>query len=594
MAHPETFLPNRNGDRVEQLLWFLLGLLPYCSIARMPPNPSFWGQWTAVLLFLLWWALQAARPANDGTARVPWTALLLGSLAAWLLLQPLFGLTSLSLAWTGVAGLVIAALALCSTASIDDPARRERLVHAFAAGTLVALVLNAAAVAIGRAGYELLMFTFYPASVQPRAAGLIGQANQLGTLAVLALAGAMLLYRATRLPGWALWGTVLLSAVVLAASGSRIALLCWVAMMVVAAWGARRPAIGGERALSLGRLGVFAALFAAIQLAWGMLAAGSVVDTTSSALSRPQDGFRQSMMSDALSLWLRHPLAGVGTGRYAEGRLHELDGTLLEAHANNAHNALLQALAEWGAIGGLMLAAAGVLLLAAAWRSLRASDAPAVPVFAVTWVLCLMVYSMAEYPLWLANFLIPFALMAGWLRQPALAGPRTGPRSGARAAVVATVAVAACGLIAGDYLRHQRLAMRLMADMVNSRDGKVHVPLADAAAIAKLTAFPGYASLMLARTLPLNTDVISLKLDIATQAMHTVANHETIARYVAFAVVAGQRDRAEAMMEALRRRHPLLHFKTMRVVAEFGRANADVRAFAEAQAPTAGFAPSTP
>src|SRR5687767_7915276 len=148
MSHPEPFKPTGNGARTEQLLWLLLGLLPYCSIARMPPNPSFWGQWTALLLFLLWWALQGVQPARDERARVPWTALLLASLAAWLLLQPVLGITSLSLAWTGVAGLVIAALALSTTASIDDPARRDRLVQAFAAGTLLALALNAAAVVL--------------------------------------------------------------------------------------------------------------------------------------------------------------------------------------------------------------------------------------------------------------------------------------------------------------------------------------------------------------------------------------------------------------------------------------------------------------
>jgi hypothetical protein len=138
------------------------------------------------------------------------------------------------------------------------------------------------------------------------------------------------------------------------------------------------------------------------------MAHGLLPQTGSSAL-----GTRLYMWHQALLMWSRAPVLGVGFGQYA-GVFFEQAAELSRYHIShfdrNAHNALMQLLAETGLLGaGLVCAGLGAWL----W-DLRKHLAVTAETW---WMLCLLsvlfVHSMIEYPLWHANFLGVAAVLLG-------------------------------------------------------------------------------------------------------------------------------------------------------------------------------------
>jgi O-antigen ligase len=573
--------------RAEKAIWLMLGVLPYCNIVRVPPNPSFWGQLTAVVLILAWCLLQAAQIRFPMRRSLTLPAVCLTGLAAWLALQAIFGLTPPSNVWMACAGLTLAAWCVGLGAALT-PQRARELTGAFAFGLAAAIVLNAIAVLLGWFGREVLMFSIYETSTPGRAVGLIGQSNHLGELAVLAFAGGIFLYSERRLSLWAFLTVALLSIVVNVSSGSRIGLLLWLLPAGIAFIVSRRSSIRDSREFRpiTWRIGLaILVMFLSAALVWHALAA-RVASPGGSAVARATDHNRLALMSDAVSLWVRHPITGVGQGRFAESRLHELSTSLVEHQADHAHNLFLHALAEWGAVGAIIVVLALVLVVIGTVRTLRNSDCTPTAVFAGTSVACLLLHSMVEHPLWFMYFLLPFAVFAGRMVQPLKwLGKSAAVRTGHAWQVTASISLLVAAVVGYDYWRHQTLALRLMGDLLTSSDGKVHVPLADAAKIADMTAFPGQASIMLSRTLPLNPDVVELKLQITRRAMATVVNEETIARHLAFSVVAGQEGYASDMLKSIRHRASELHGHTWKILAEFAKSNPAVRQFMLGQQP---------
>jgi O-antigen ligase len=124
-------------------------------------------------------------------------------------------------------------------------------------------------------------------------------------------------------------------------------------------------------------------------------------------------GIRIYMWHQALLMWSRAPLLGVGFGQYA-GVFFEQAAELSRYHIShydrNAHNALMQLLAETGLLGaGLVCAGLGAWLWGLRRRLAMTAES--------WWMLCLLsvlfLHSMVEYPLWSANFLGGAAILLG-------------------------------------------------------------------------------------------------------------------------------------------------------------------------------------
>lgn len=127
---------------------------------------------------------------------------------------------------------------------------------------------------------------------------------------------------------------------------------------------------------------------------------------------------RDAIWAQAWSMFRAHPIFGAGWGSFSA---YALAGALTSSKAqfvNNAHDLVLQILAETGVVG---LALAGLPVAFSAWCSMRkGSDwfAPAWRKLAVAVCLLIGGYSLVEYPLWSPLFLVPFALFWGMASAP--------------------------------------------------------------------------------------------------------------------------------------------------------------------------------
>jgi O-antigen ligase len=138
------------------------------------------------------------------------------------------------------------------------------------------------------------------------------------------------------------------------------------------------------------------------------LAHGVFPETGASAV-----GTRVYMWHQALLMWSRAPLLGVGFGQYG-GVFLEQAAELAHYHIpnydRNSHNALMQLLAETGLAGaGLVCAGLAGWLLGLRRRVSATPES--------WWMLCMLsvlfLHSMIEYPLWHANFLGVAAVLLG-------------------------------------------------------------------------------------------------------------------------------------------------------------------------------------
>jgi O-antigen ligase len=541
-------LPNAGGWPANRTLAYLFGFLPFAVVVRFPPNSGFWGQWALVTAVSLWLVLSLR-------ARLRWTggSVAFAATALWLLVQAAMGMSAMPVALlVSVAVLAIAAWACAAAGDLGSTPRGDVLIIGFAWGLLAAFALNAVAVAFELAGYEWIWIALFKVNERlPRAVGLIGQANHLGVLAVYAGFAALTLRSLGRMPGPLLWLTIAAAAVVCAASASRVAIVVWVACVALTfAWWRGRGASHRARLQVEGV--ILTVLFAVVQVAW--VAHDHSRGGQEAQLTRSADVGRVSMLHDAGVLWLRHPLIGVGEGNFAAQRLHELKSPLQAPHADHAHNIFAHAAAEWGVVGLSIVTAAFAYTLWVLLRRLRDPARRPVELLPAVWVLGVALHSLVEQPLWFATFLLPFALMLGWLAQaprrsevvaegPVHENSKAPPRW-----ILIGVVVIACGVAAADFARLQVLAMKILAEAPGT--GAL-VNFEEIARAESLSMFPRQAKVMLSRKLPLGDAAADAKIMIARQAMDAVPSPETIARWAAFCALGGRAVEAQTLFSEL-------------------------------------------
>ncbi|MDE2479829.1 MAG: O-antigen ligase C-terminal domain-containing protein, partial [Betaproteobacteria bacterium] len=261
----------------------------------------------------------------------------------------------------------------------------------------------------------------------------------------------------------------------LVVSGSRTGTVhvVMLALLVLLAWRRpwRDPRMGALLAAPLLYLAWWAALHLADHLGW-------ISDL--SALSRQIDqpvNARSIIWRDAWEVFRMHPLRGWGWGQIGwgleqaslAGRLHPLP---LE-NIDNAHDLLLQLLAETGVVGTLPVLALGLGWLwriSGAWRrGARGADARAAVLAPLLGCAFLGLHSLVEYPLWYAYFLLDLAFLLGWAEGAARApqaedsAPRVLPAR-TPALLLALLALLALALTAKAQIDYVRTSMIYAAD----------------------------------------------------------------------------------------------------------------------------------
>lgn len=410
-------------------------LLPFLNPYHFYPLTNFYTEWLALAIGLAALAPLSVKRFWE-EVEIPAPALWLLAFAALLLAQ---------LAWVDIAYpemsvlgalyVVWAAWLIWLGRVLAKSCGMEQLALWLAAMLVLGGLLNAAAAVVQF--YNISFpYSFMVASlgaVQRGAYGNFGQNNHFADYVTLALISALYLRIKGRLtlPTTAACTAIFLY--VLSLSGSRTTWLYLVAALALSLWFRARTDTPGLRRAAL-TLALLLPLFALVQYAMARygLAIRPGLPSAAYAPVTPDQRFmtelahgllpqrggsslgtRLYMWHQALLMWSRAPLLGVGFGQYAGvffQQAAELSYYHISNYDRNSHNALMQLLAETGLVGaGLVGAGLGVWL----WGLRRRLAVTA----ETWWMLCLLsvlfVHSMLEYPLWHANFLGVAAILLG-------------------------------------------------------------------------------------------------------------------------------------------------------------------------------------
>jgi len=413
-------------------------LLPFLNPYHFYPLTNFYTEWLAFALGLAALAPLSARRFWD-EVEIPVLTLWLLAFAALLLLQ----LVWLDIAYSeisllGALYVVWAALLIWLGRVLAKSCGTERLAIWLAAMLLLGGLLNAAAAVLQFYNIDFAFGSMVAnlAANQNRAYGDLGQSNHFANYVTLALISALYL----RIKGRLNWPTIAACAgallYALSLSGSRAPWLYLLSALALSLWFRAKSDIPRLRRAAL-VMALLLPSFALVQFAmshYGLVdrpalpayAPVTSIDRFMEELTRgsssSQTGAQERiyMWRQALLMWSRAPLLGVGFGQYA-GVFFEQAAELARYHisgyGSNAHNALLELLAETGLVGAGLIGA-GLLGWLLGLRRRLAVTAES------WWMLCLLavlfVHSMIEYPLWYAHFLGVAAILLGMGSQRSL------------------------------------------------------------------------------------------------------------------------------------------------------------------------------
>ncbi len=410
-------------------------LLPFLNPYHFYPLTNFYTEWLALALGLAAMAPMSVKRFWD-EVEIPALALWLLGFAALLLLQLIWvDIAYPEFSILGALYVIWAAWLIWLGRVLAKSCGMEQLALWLAAMLVLGGLFNAAAAALQFYDIDtpLRFMVASLGAVQRGAYGNFGQNNHFADYLTLALVSAVYLHIKGRLSQSTTAACAGIFLYALSLSGSKSTWLYLFALLALSFWFRAKADTPRLRRAVLA-LALLLPLFALVQFAMSRygLAIRPALPGAAYAAVTPLDrftedmahgllpqaggsalGIRVYMWHQALLMWSRAPLLGVGFGQYA-GVFFEQAAELSYYHIShydrNAHNALMQLLAETGLAGAaLVCAGLGGWLWALRRRFVATAE--------LWWLLCLLavlfLHSMLEYPLWHANFLGVAAILLG-------------------------------------------------------------------------------------------------------------------------------------------------------------------------------------
>jgi O-antigen ligase len=220
-------------------------------------------------------------------------------------------------------------------------------------------------------------------------------ANAAVAVQVIGLAGLAML-GSDRTRKVALWLTTAGALGVIAANSSKAAFVVALPLLAAIALMSWRPARRAWWAVLTGAVSIAAVAVAVVHLAG--------LEPWTPEVTRALDPARQTLWSEALSLWVAHPVTGGGPGSLAE--YSTLGG---DPDTAAAHSSVLQVGAETGWVGVVLFA---VVVLAGLLWATRGS-APSAVVAAAAWT-ALLVHSLTDHLLEFGPVVLAAGVAVGW------------------------------------------------------------------------------------------------------------------------------------------------------------------------------------
>lgn len=573
----------RKAQGLALLVAGLLCLVPFLNPLHALPIPTFYEEWLAFVLGLAAAAL-CGLFSRAGPA-VPRVALWLGALAVVIALQWLLGWTAYrETTQLGTLYVLWAMLLVWLGAELRERCGAERASRMLAWFLVAGALVNAAMALLQGFTGTIVLGGLLMTPPGGRASGMLGQANLLANH--LVLGGAALIYLAASSATRPLVAVVLalpmLAAIAL--TGSRAALLMFgwlIAWSVIGLRGQGRPA----RVALAGAI-AGAALIVALQFVLLHIGGlGALRGEEASALGRLASelaqagqpvggiGARIFLWKVAADIFGGSPLLGAGLGEFGwayfmahpPGLIPELG-----AYQRQAHNLVLQLLAETGAVGAIALVAG-----LAGWL-LRVVHAQARQWSAPLWLAGAVVgvelaHSLVEFPLWYAHFLGVGALFLGMGERSAFALRSTLARW-----LPVLAAAGGIALAAGALWWHQQLTAWVYA----LPDAALDDPLVrerqrDVLRRAGATLLRPYAELPIAAVIEPSRERLAATLALNERVMHFAPIGPVIYRQAALLALAGRRAEAQALFDRAAKLHPGLRAEFVTALETWARAEPD-------------------
>jgi len=371
-----------------------------------------------------------------------------------------------------------------------------------------------------------------------------GQPNHFANYVCLGLFSVFFLVATRRLNVYAAGGVALLLLVLADLSGSTGIWLYLAAAVILAIWMHRRSRSDETRTLLFCTTAAIAALLL-LQVASAVfpgafsLIQGTVLEgtgfrgTSGTRLASKMISGEPVREAQWLASWLIFKdgvFLGTGIGEYGWNyylRISQLPLTVQDI-THNAHNILLQFLAEFGLLGALLL-----IVAAGSWvKTQFRAEANARHWWMLSLVGVFFLHSLVEYPLWYAQFLGLFALLVG-------AADRTSWRVSrgrlSRIAVggLSMALVWALVSVLGDYRRAERLGI---AGRTNADRNEL---VLEAARVAGGSLFGNWLELGLSRTISIDPEALGAKLQLNTRVLRAFPAPDVAYRQSALLALGG-------------------------------------------------------
>lgn len=571
MLDPSGNTPSRVGATLASGALALFLVVPFILPFNTSPLPTFYQEWTAILLGCAVFIVAAwqQRASVWAIPRIVWLpvgicALLLiqGGMGRWGYWQQ--GVTAVFyLAWAGVMMIAGQLLRACLG--------WERLCVVATWALCIGAVLSAL--------FGLLQFLGWRVEgvVMPiataRMHGNLAQSNLFASYLCIGLFSVCCLVANRRMHAACAAAAVMLLLVGAHLSGQRAVWAYLLSGLLLAGLTFHQSRSRNAKALTIWVAGVVAAMLLLAAALTAVLHDGSLFGMP---VPRHETGYERMIaghggVSQRKSTWLAAwrmfedaPVSGVGYGAFAWNYFlskGQLPAGLPEEIVDNAHNILLHLLAEFGLPGALLLIVATGLWLFAClreWWCRKPHEQSAGDVFG-WWLfalLCVIVlHSLIEYPLWYAHFLGMFALMVGagdaaaWQLRFAGSNAKTSLPVAVMVAGILMLSMLATVFV--DYRRVEQLGMQSAAG-----GGNRQVAIA-AARISQTSLFGHVVELGLSRTIALDDQALDAKLELNGRVLRAFPAPDVAFRQSALLALRGDLDAAYRLWDLSAAAYPV-------------------------------------
>lgn len=549
--------------------FFLLGILPFVNVYRFGPVPTFWTEWAVACMAIVWSIQRTWQTRSEGAALRPtWVTIGLAGLSLLLFVQFQQGMAASRINALVAAALLLLCIvfyeALRGSITSDT---RESFLRAWSLGVLVTLVCQVIVALLLWSGMDWTPFQLISVEVPERMFGTFGQPNQFGVFVLLSMATLLFLARRRIISSSFFLLMWLLASVLVAASESRAAWVCWLVLVGIHLFLFRAPAaISFSRRLTNGWGLLFLhGLFVAIQIVWSMRGGGgsAVVKLTKHAYDTASIYARYEQYRDSFDLIEREPIFGYGFENFAQARFYNLMSPLQEPQAIHTHNIFTNVYIDFGLPGFVFLMFILISVMFAGVRSLKARGADVeASALVCSWVSGYFVYACLEHPFNYAHFLLVFFAMLAFLpvAEVRFMGYVSFPFRMGRLLVLV---VMLCGVIflAFDYRRIQVMVLNVEAQIRRFGEIRQFPPFLYLFDLRQKTVFVDYVDVYMLQSMGPGGELVSRKIEVARRLFERGPKGDTLALYVSH-LVAGelaQQQEALALMCLMGQRNRL-HF----------------------------------